>query len=205
MNELIKRPTPTGEIVIRDPFDELATYTLAEINALLKSARERVETHKAALAALGDIETADIAAVRELRKKIEADDETLKDYEGEIPNALVDISGLRPLLTQIHGASRRIDALSLRGQLRALADTLKTREDAAKPPEASVRQLMLIDATPSAWKAIDRVLSAAKKDGTLKSAVRVAVTNPKHIDAAAKVIHEVEAEQAKAEAAMGNV
>lgn len=200
MNELVEQAKAGGEIVVRDPFSALKSYGKAEIGELIGSINLRVDELKAKFDALPDGKID-----RDLRKEIEAADDVLKDYEAELPNALVKICGLRGLVVQIHGEKRRIDPLSARGRLRGMIDALTTREDEAKPPEASVRQLMLIEATPSAWKAIDRVLSAAKKDGSLKSAVRVAVTNPKHIDAAAKVIHDVEAEQAKAEAAMGNV
>lgn len=138
MNETIIKTIDT-EIAVRDPFSD-TMVAARDVSALIKSCNNRLAERAAQFDALGDLETAPLEAVKELKRAIADDDKTIRDYERDLKDALLDASGFTPFVVQARGAGARIDALSVRGKFAAMLKELEARIDAEK-----------IVAPPTSW------------------------------------------------------
>lgn len=197
----IVRKDSRGEIVVRDPFNTEDFHGAANVTALVKSANDRVALRREQFDALTARTDAMPSECAELRRAIEKDDGILKAFDKDLRDALLAASGFLPYVVQTKGAGAKIDPLSVRGKFAAMVAQLKSREDAAKPSEKPEKRMLVIDATPSAWKKItDAITKAGVKVGFMSPLV-----SAKRIDAVGKVIKQIEEDEAQANAAMGGI
>ena len=184
-----------GAVVVRDPFDGERWYHAANVAAFIGSARARLQERREQFAAIGDVADAPLDAVKKLRRDIEADDKTLRDFETKFKDALIDLSGFRAFVVQVRGAGARIDEAAVRGAFAQMVAALKGREDAAKPPmpkhtyfyavtatdpehtalrramhKADERYGVFIPQTDAEWDAIDRMFRSAAADAAAQGA-----------------------------------
>lgn len=200
-NTEIIRKDSRGEIVVRDPFNTEDFHGAANVTALVKSANDRVAMRREQFDALTARENAMPSECAELRRAIEKDDGILKAFDKDLRDALLAASGFMPYVVQTKGKGAKIDPLSVRGKFEAMVAQLKAREDAAKPAEKPEKRMLVIDATPSAWKKItDAITKAGVKVGFMSPLV-----SAKRIEAVGKVIKQIEEDEAAANAAIGNI
>lgn len=130
MNEVAKMND--GVVVVADPFSPDTYHAASDVQSLIKSALSRMAMRVQQFTALGNIDEAPLEAVKTLRRAIEEDDAALKDFDGNVKNALLELSGFKAYIVQTKGTGSRIDALSVRGKLGELVKKLKAREEAEK-------------------------------------------------------------------------
>lgn len=198
-----------GEIVVADPFKPEQYHAAADVEALVKSANERVKERQAEFAALGEITADNIMMAKALRLNLEKDDTLLKDFGTKLSKALLSLSGFEAYVVQTKGPGARIDPLSARGKLAAMIKDLKAKEDSIKKSEAAmtpmaqagagtIKKMLVIDADEAAWKKIE---AAIGKAGIVKGFCGV-LNTAKRINAVKKIVDDIEAEQAAAAKAM---
>lgn len=147
-----------GEIVVQDPFSPEVYHRAADVDAMIASARERLRERRAAFDALGELADAPLDAVRELRKAVEADDAALRKFDGDMRDALLDISGFKAFAVQTKGRGIRIDPLSVRGGFAEIVHALKEREDEEKPDEPKHTYFYAVTATDAEHVALQRAV-----------------------------------------------
>lgn len=147
-----------GETVVRDPFLPETWHRAADVGELIDSARVRLAARRAQFNALGDLADAPLDAVKDVRKAIEADDKALRDYEADLRDALLDLSGFKAFVVQAKGSGARIDPLSVRGGFAAMIKDLKAREDADKPAAPTHTYFYAVTATDAVHAALQRAI-----------------------------------------------
>lgn len=150
-----------GVTVVRDPFAPDVWHRAANVGALIDSARGRLADRREQFEALGDLAAAPLEAVRDMRKAVEADDKVLRDFDGDLRDALLDLSGFKAFTVQVKGTGARIDPLSVRGGFAEMVKALKAVEDAAKPPAPSHTYFYAVTATDAEHAALQRAIKKA--------------------------------------------
>lgn len=156
MNEIAK--LESGVVVVQDPFAPDTWHRAADADALVKSARARLAERRAQFAALGEIGDAPLDAVKELRKAVEADDKALRDFDGDLKDTLLELSGFKGFAVQVKGTGARIDPLSVRGGFADIIKALKAREDADRPAAPKHTYFYAVTATDAEHAALQRAI-----------------------------------------------
>ena len=149
-----------GSIAVRDPFAAEVYHTSAD--SVIASIFERKRTRAAEFEALGDVAAAPLDAVKGVLKATEDDDDALLDYEKQLREALLAISGFKSVVVQMKGAKARIDPLSVRGKFAEIIKACRERIDAEKPAEPVHSYVVRMTCTD---KALAAVMKAAQKAG----------------------------------------
>ena len=160
MNTEIAKYNTDSKITVADPFSP-DTYH-ASPDGIIKSMFDRRDAHRRAFDALGDLDEAPLGAVKELRREIEEDDKRLLDYNKEMLDALLALSGFKAVQTQLKGAKARIDPASVRGVLAEMLKALKAREDAEKIVLPPATWVVRIEANEDQMK---KIIAAATEAG----------------------------------------
>ena len=150
-----------GVTVVRDPFAPDVWHRASNVDALIASARGRLNDRRAQFEALGDLAAAPLEAVRDMRKAVEADDKALRDFDGGLRDALLDLSGFKAFAVQSKGTGARIDPLSVRGGFAEMVKALKAVEDAARPPAPTHTYFYAVTATDAEHAALQRAIKKA--------------------------------------------
>lgn len=158
-----------GSIAVRDPFATEVYH--ATPDAVITSMFERKRTRAAEFEALGDIAAAPLDAVKGVLKATEADDDALLDYEKQLREALLALSGFKSVVVQMKGAKARIDPLSVRGKFAEIIKACRERIDAEKPAEPIHTYVIRLTCTD---KALMSVVKAAAKYGAADVATATA-------------------------------
>ena len=149
-----------GAIAVRDPFAPEIYHTTPD--AIIASMFDRKRKRTAEFEALGDVADAPLDTVKGVLKATEADDDALLDYEKQLREALLALSGFKAVVVQMKGAKTRIDPLSVRGKFAEIINALKARVDAEKPKELTHTYVIRLTCTD---KALMSVVKAAQKAG----------------------------------------
>ena len=151
-----------GTIAVRDPFAAEVYHTSAD--AVIASMFERKRTRAAEFEALGDVAAAPLDAVKGVLKATEGDDDALLDYEKQLREALLAISGFKSVVVQMKGAKTRIDPLSVRGKFAEIIKACRERIDAEKPAKPVHTYVIRLTCTD---KVLMSVVKAAQKAGAV--------------------------------------
>lgn len=161
MNEVAKM-NDVGEIVVADPFSPETYHAARDVSALIKSVNNHLVYRCGQFDCLGALDEANVAAVGTLRRALADDDDALKDFEKNLKDALLELSGFKAYVVQTKGAGARIDPLSVRGKIAEMVKQLKAREDAEKPAAPVHTYVLRVTCTDAV---LTKLVKAATKDG----------------------------------------
>ena len=147
-------------IIVRDPFAPETYHT--DALSLVRSMHERQAMRREMFAALGDLADARLDEVKAVRDATEDDDDALLEFEKNLKDALLALSGFKPVVVQMRGTKARIDPDSVRGKFAEIIKACKARIDAEKPPKPKHTYCVRMTCDDDALAA---VLKAAKKYG----------------------------------------